>query len=188
MNAPPRSGGETQAVNLAVALELAEAGVSIFPARVSWGGRSGKWQKQPLVKRWQKAATTDRVQIKAWFEKHPNAVPGIELGRAKLIVTTRIATVGRTVLRQWTRSPRSMGICPFARSPIPQAADCISFSNNHSVRRSEIEKDNCHLASMYEVPEVGSSRQARFGLMVQCGRQPRTHRCLRKHSKLERSR
>jgi hypothetical protein len=74
------------AANLAVALELAEAGVSIFPARVSWDGQSGKWQKQPLVKRWQKAATTDRVQLKAWFERHSGAVPGIELGRAKLIV------------------------------------------------------------------------------------------------------
>jgi Bifunctional DNA primase/polymerase, N-terminal/Primase C terminal 2 (PriCT-2)/Family of unknown function (DUF5906) len=86
MNAPPRPLGEIQAANSAVALQLAEARISIFPARVVWDGRSGKWQKQPLVKRWQKAATTDRTQIRAWFERFPDAVPGIELGRAKLIV------------------------------------------------------------------------------------------------------
>jgi hypothetical protein len=86
MKAQPRPGEESQTANLAAALQLAEAGVPIFPARVFWDGQSGKWQKQPLVKRWQKAATTDHVQIKAWFHRHPDAVPGIELGRANLIV------------------------------------------------------------------------------------------------------
>jgi hypothetical protein len=86
MNAPPPSGAKTQPANLAVALQLAEAKISIFPARVFWDGQSGKWKKQPLVKFWQKAATTDPAQITAWFETYSDAVPGIELGRANLIV------------------------------------------------------------------------------------------------------
>jgi hypothetical protein len=85
MSAKSSSGGN-QAANLAVALQLAAAGIDIFPARVFRDGQSSKWQKQPLVKRWQKAATTDWVQIRGWFETHTYAVPGIELGRAGLIV------------------------------------------------------------------------------------------------------
>jgi hypothetical protein len=86
MNLPPRQSCEIQAANLAVALQLAEAGISIFPARVFRSGRSNKWQKQPLVTYWQKAATTDPIQIRAWFSNYPNAVAGIELRKAGLIV------------------------------------------------------------------------------------------------------
>jgi Protein of unknown function (DUF3631)/Bifunctional DNA primase/polymerase, N-terminal len=72
-------------VNLDAALELAAAGIPVFPATCRCTG-SDKWQKQPLVDKWQQAATTDPQQIRTWWRVHPNAVPGIELGRAGLVV------------------------------------------------------------------------------------------------------
>jgi hypothetical protein len=86
MLAPPHIDEEIQAANLAVALDLAAAGIPIFPARVFKNGQSDKWQKSPLVKRWQKTATTDRALIVAWFGRNRDAVPGIELGKAGLVV------------------------------------------------------------------------------------------------------
>jgi putative DNA primase/helicase len=42
--------------------------------------------KEPLVKSWQEVATTDARQLRDWWRKWPEAVPGIELGRAGLIM------------------------------------------------------------------------------------------------------
>jgi hypothetical protein len=72
--------------NLAVALALAKAGLPIFPAWCSWDKDKQKWEKVPLVKGWQTAASTDPTQINKWWMRWPDAVPGIELGRADLIV------------------------------------------------------------------------------------------------------
>jgi bifunctional DNA primase/polymerase-like protein/uncharacterized protein DUF5906/primase-like protein len=85
MHAPPPLI-EIPAANLAVARNLAAAGIAVFPALVFWDSQTGKWKKKPLVKHWQKAATTDRKQIETWWKMYPGAVPGIELGRAGLIV------------------------------------------------------------------------------------------------------
>ena len=73
------------AANLAAALELAHAGIPVFPARIVRRGASS-WEKKPAIAGWQKAATTDEVQIRIWWRKIPRAVPGIELGQASLIV------------------------------------------------------------------------------------------------------
>jgi len=77
---PPRMG------NLSAALCLALSGLSIFPARVSRNSGPNRWNKCPLVARWQQKATTDPQQIQKWWRHHPTAVPGIELGRAGLVV------------------------------------------------------------------------------------------------------
>jgi RecA-family ATPase len=69
--------------NLAVALELASAGIAVFPARV-FKAPSGKWQKRPLVNEWQERATTDHEQIRCWWRGHPGAVPGIWCGHPDL--------------------------------------------------------------------------------------------------------
>jgi hypothetical protein len=69
--------------NLAVALELAAAGIPIFPAGVFQRG-STKWQKRPLIDEWQKSATTDREQIRQWWRRYPSAVPGIWCGHPDL--------------------------------------------------------------------------------------------------------
>src|SRR5262245_53638274 len=70
--------------NLTAALELVHAGIPIFPARIT--RRFNSWEKAPLVKRWQEAATTDEIQVRVWWKQFPAAVPGVELGRAGLVV------------------------------------------------------------------------------------------------------
>ena len=80
MTTPARSSSN-HATNLKVALDLARAGLPIFPARVYQKSGSDKWQKKPLVDQWQKVATTDPEQIRKWWRGHPYAVPGIELGQ-----------------------------------------------------------------------------------------------------------
>ena len=74
------------ASNLAQALDLAAAGIPIFPARAFKLPSSGKWQKQPLVLRWREVATTDPHQLQEWWQRFPDAIPGIELHRAGLVV------------------------------------------------------------------------------------------------------
>src|SRR5262245_19543205 len=72
------------AINLFAALEHARAGLPIFPARIT--RRFKTWEKAPCIKNWQAEASTDEVQIRVWWREFPHAVPGIELGRAKLVV------------------------------------------------------------------------------------------------------
>src|SRR6516164_4971511 len=79
-----RAAANVCLANLTVALELAHAGIPIFPARITT--RFNSWEKSPLVKRWQEAATTDEIQVRSWWKQFPVAVPGIELGRAGLVV------------------------------------------------------------------------------------------------------
>jgi hypothetical protein len=68
--------------NLTLALELAVAGIQIFPASVVQSERS--WKKIPLLKGWQRKATTDLAQIRRWWSEHPFAVPAIWCGHADL--------------------------------------------------------------------------------------------------------
>lgn len=58
--------------NREAALALAQAGYAIFPAN---------FEKVPLIAQWQKRATKKPRQIKAWFEKHPDAIPALPTGR-----------------------------------------------------------------------------------------------------------
>ncbi len=74
------------AENLAAALELASAGLPVFPAIVTRNQQTRRWDKKPAIDGWRAAATTDREQIKQWWNKFSGAVPGIELGRVGLIV------------------------------------------------------------------------------------------------------
>jgi hypothetical protein len=76
---PPRS-------NLAVAIDLAGAGVFTFPAIVRWNEQAGKLDKRPAVTGWRDVATTDPAQLLKWWNDFPDAVPGIELGRSHLFV------------------------------------------------------------------------------------------------------
>ena len=72
--------------NLDIALDLAKAGIFIFPAIVSWNENAKKLDKRPAIKGWREAATIDPTQIAAWWTVFPEAVPGIELGRSNLLV------------------------------------------------------------------------------------------------------
>jgi RecA-family ATPase len=74
-----------QGTNLAVALELARVGIPVFPAHVL-RRRSNSWMKKRAVEGWRAVATTDEVQIQAWWRQFPRALPGIELEQAGLVV------------------------------------------------------------------------------------------------------
>ena len=82
---PPHSE-KVETSNLSVAIELARTGIAVFPAGISLNSLSGRWQKKPLIRRWQRTATTDPKQIRSWWQRFPDAVAGIELGQAGLIV------------------------------------------------------------------------------------------------------
>jgi Virulence-associated protein E/Bifunctional DNA primase/polymerase, N-terminal/Primase C terminal 2 (PriCT-2) len=82
-NPPPnRDAGS----NLTVALSLAAVGLPVFPVRVSLNTAKSKWEKAPLIEGWQKNASTNPNQIRAWWREWPNAITGIELGRADLVL------------------------------------------------------------------------------------------------------
>jgi hypothetical protein len=81
-----KSVSSRRAINLEIALGLATVGLPILPAGVFWNQNSARWRKQPLVNHWQQVATGDPLQIREWWRTHPAAVPGIELGRAGLVV------------------------------------------------------------------------------------------------------
>jgi hypothetical protein len=74
-----------RSTNLDVALALAAAGIAIFPAKV-FQDAIGKWKKRPAVKGWQNTASCDPDQIRRWWSEFQDAVPGIELGQAGLVV------------------------------------------------------------------------------------------------------
>jgi predicted P-loop ATPase len=70
--------------NLKAALEMAQAGIPVFPMRVFKTG--DKWSKKPAIKGWRSKATTDPEVIEAWARADPTRVFGIELEAAGLIV------------------------------------------------------------------------------------------------------
>src|SRR3974377_1992762 len=75
-----------QTANLSAATELSRAGFPIFAALVYRKEGSGRWQKRPLVAQRQTVASTDAEQLQIWWRSYPTAVPGLELGRADLVV------------------------------------------------------------------------------------------------------
>jgi hypothetical protein len=71
---------------VAAALRLAEAGIPVFPATISYDVKAASWRKRPCFPEWQKWATTDSAMIKKWWSLFPNAAPAIALGKANLVV------------------------------------------------------------------------------------------------------
>jgi hypothetical protein len=75
-----------RAANLRVAIGLVHAGLPILPARVARNPRSGLWTKKPCIAGWKEFAITDENNVRAHWKKYPDAVPGIVLGLAELVV------------------------------------------------------------------------------------------------------
>jgi len=68
--------------NRDLALSLAAHGLHVFPCH---GG--GPDTKKPLrAVYWRKASSTDPQQVYAWWDRFPDAVPGIDLAKAGLLV------------------------------------------------------------------------------------------------------
>jgi len=63
--------------NLTAALSLTAAGLPVFPAGPD---------KRPLLAGWQEKASTDKEQIRNWWNTHPAALPAIVVGRVRLVV------------------------------------------------------------------------------------------------------
>jgi hypothetical protein len=70
--------------NLKAALEMAQAGIPVFPMRVFKDGN--RWTKKPAIKGWRSKATTDLGTIAEWAKTDPTRVFGIELEAAGLVV------------------------------------------------------------------------------------------------------
>jgi hypothetical protein len=71
--------------NLESALRHAAAGLRIIPVR-AFQDAKGPWKKKPHIRDWQEKATTDPRTIEQWWSEFPDALPGIELGSADLVV------------------------------------------------------------------------------------------------------
>jgi len=74
---------DIEARNLQAALDLAKAGIPVFAVRVYF--EDGRWKKKPIIKGWQ-AVSADPERVRGWWRKYPQAVPGIALGQAGLVV------------------------------------------------------------------------------------------------------
>jgi hypothetical protein len=72
-------------LNRKAALDLAAAGIFIFPALVSWDAATKKFSKRPAISGWQESATTDPKQIETWWLAFPSALAAIEIGRSGLV-------------------------------------------------------------------------------------------------------
>jgi hypothetical protein len=77
------SPGDIEARNVAAALDLVNAGLPVFPARVDF--KNGRWTKTPIIKGWQ-AVSADPERVREWWRKCPQAVPAIPPGRPGLVV------------------------------------------------------------------------------------------------------
>jgi hypothetical protein len=77
MHTPSATATLADKPNLAAALNLAAAGLPVFPAGPD---------KRPLLGGWQEKAATEEEQIRKWWDTHPAAVPAIVVGRAGLVV------------------------------------------------------------------------------------------------------
>jgi hypothetical protein len=114
--------------NLAVALELAQAGIPIFPARFI--RRFNGWQKKPAIEDWQALATTDPGRIQSWFAEFPYAVAAIEMGRAGLVAIDadrhRKGADGQEAYAQL--------VCDIGPPPPHPTTDTPSNGNHHFFR------------------------------------------------------
>lgn len=62
--------------NLQAALDLAGLGIPVFPFRLVPSDTPGKGPvKRPCITDWQNRATTDKVQLRHWWAKWPDAMP-----------------------------------------------------------------------------------------------------------------
>lgn len=71
--------------NYQAALDLAKAGLHVFPVLVEQD-KNGRWRKRPAIKDWQRSSSCDPVSITQFWNRFPDAVAGIALASCRLVV------------------------------------------------------------------------------------------------------
>jgi len=97
-------------------LDLAKAGIVVFPFRIVPNPKPGKDPiKKPCINDWQNRATTDLATIDRWTRKWPDAMPGIPMGpRTGLAVLDIDQKNGKDGFA----SLRALGFDPDTLSPV----------------------------------------------------------------------
>ena len=115
--------------NLGVALELAKAGIPIFPARAE--------SKRPHIKGWPKLATTDADQIRRWWANWQDAMPAIVTGTRSGVA---VLDLDRKNGKDGCKTLRELGHDPDALSPqsiaTPSGGRHIYFRHVEGLRSS----------------------------------------------------
>ena len=75
--------------------------------------------KRPLIKAWQKRATTDPKQIKAWWAQWPDANVAIATGRGLLVVDVDYRHGGAESLREMRKAGKVPEDPPIVETPGP---------------------------------------------------------------------
>jgi hypothetical protein len=99
--------------NLQVALDLAAAGFAVFPCRPAQEGEHKP--KTPRVKEWPAAATRDPDQIRAWWRKWPDSIPGLPTGSRNGLA---VLDLDRKHGKDGVAALRSLGFDPDKLSPL----------------------------------------------------------------------
>lgn len=87
-----------------VALPLAAVGFRVFPCNPE--------TKAPLLKGWERKATTDPVQIETWEREYPRARVGVACGPSGLCVVDLDVKDGKDGLGEWARLCAENGGAP----------------------------------------------------------------------------
>lgn len=97
--------------NVSVALDLAQNGVFVFPCQAE--GENAKRPMSGVL--WRMQSTTDPRRIEAWWERWPDAMPAIDMGKSGLIA---IDCDGELGLEDWTEVARNRASeAPTVQSP-----------------------------------------------------------------------
>jgi len=104
---------DIEARNLQAALDLAGAGIPVFPVRLTWNSKKQKWDKPPAIDGWQNAGTIDPEQIRAWWHDLPGAlgVPSHYLSQAsgariRICVSSLLTRTATPAVRMVSRRSR----------------------------------------------------------------------------------
>ena len=110
-------------VNRDVALRLAEAGIAVFPCGPD---------KKPLIK-WRGLSSNDTDAVLQWWTQYPDALPGIDLEKAELIILDgdrHGGPDGRAALRELLKQQPDYDAAATPRCLTPNDGAHVYFNQN----------------------------------------------------------